>query len=79
MMMLDAFGAIEFLSQIRLSEPIKRERVRVLRSQAYHNSEHNALAVMSPVCTHGSDGRGRNRYRNTDLTLFVTKRQIRVT
>ena len=41
--------------------------------------QRDALYRSGLVCTHGLDGRGRNRYRNTDLTLFVTKRQIRVT
>ena len=39
----------------------------------------DALYRSGLVCTHGSDGRGRNRYRKTDLTRIVTERQIQMT
>ena len=60
----------------RLAEHRTRERVGVTRICAYGYTQRIALGVTIRVCTRGVDGRGRNRYRKTDLTQIVTLRQI---
>ena len=68
--------SVTLVVQHRLAVHLIFERVRALRCRAHQYSHRNALAVLVALRGSRTDERGRNRYRKTDLTLFVTQRQI---
>ena len=55
------------------------ERVGAFRPDLDQYNERIAVVVLVSVCTHGMDGRSRNRYRNRDLRKSDTFSQILTT
>jgi hypothetical protein len=55
------------------------ERVGDFRPDVDHYNERIAVVVVVSVCTHGMDGRGRNRYRKACLRKSDKNSQILTT